>query len=67
MDLSDQITIKWVGRWMIEVWFMWWDIYLTHTPQITSIFSPQVYQNEGGLRWILLIMEMLLMYMHNTH
>ena len=47
MDLSDQITIKWGGGWMIEVWFMWWGIYLTHRPQFTSIFSPPVHQNSG--------------------
>lgn len=47
MDLSDQITIKWVGRWMIEVWFMWWYIYLTHTPQFTSIFFTTSASNPG--------------------
>jgi hypothetical protein len=63
MNLSDQITIKWDGGWMIEVWFiMWWDIYLTHT-----IFHHQCIKIRGGLRWILLIMEMLSMYIHSTH
>ena len=57
-----------MGRgWMIEVWFMWWDIYLTHTPQFTSIFHHQCIKIRGGLRWILLIKEMLSMYIHNTH